>query len=166
MGQLRQSRNVSAAVSQRRHRSERLPASLWELSTRHLGTRTWPFVQGAAGCGARYSMCKAGAKLVLTGPSTPITVAISATAVGCACLAAPRIQRSEHYAWETCPCRSDFEPIRGCGLGADRSSTNHEGSLLHRNDHQRIHAQGFLHHHWGGLELQDHLHGRRLCLPE
>src|ERR1700679_57217 len=102
------------------------------------GRKTCPFVQGVAGCLVRYSMCKAGAKLVLTGSSTPITVAISATAVGCACLAAPRIQRSEHHAWETCPCRSDFERIRGCGLGADGVGANHEGSVLHRNDHQRI----------------------------
>src|ERR1700677_4148149 len=102
-------------------------------------------------------MCKAGAKLILTGSSTPITVALSATAVGCAGFAAPRIQRSEHHAWETCPCRPDFELFRGCGLGADGIRANHERPLLHRNDHERIRTKRFVHHYRRGLELQDYL---------
>src|SRR5271154_2441092 len=120
--------------------------------------KTCPFVQVRRWLLARYPMCKAGRTIVLTGSSTPITVAISATATGCASLAAPRIQRSEHHAWETCPCRSDFESFRGCGLGADGVRSNHQGSVLHRDDHDGIGTQGFLRDYRRRLELQDYVH--------
>ena len=64
------------------------------------------------------TMCKAGRTIVLTGSSTSITVGSSGQLWASACAAAHDIQRSMHYAWENCPCQSDFEPFRSCCVRA------------------------------------------------
>src|SRR5579862_5286342 len=64
-----------------------------------------------------YTMCKAPPTIVLTRPSTSITVDSSAM-LWISPLLGLVIQRSKLYAWENCPCWLSSWPIQRRGLGA------------------------------------------------
>ena len=113
----------------------------------------------------RCTMCKARQTIVLTRPRTSDYSRL----MGWRLLAGARVSiRSECYAWENCPCRSNSGTLRdGCGGAGNRSDVPPaERYLLLGHRHERIRSARHLRDHRRAVEHQDHFQRRRLRLHQ